>query len=386
MRLTNENVERIVKEATTRLEVRDTECPGLSLRLAGNGKWGTWNWRFGHGGRRVPLGRWPGISLKSARDLSAIQRVKVVQGVDPIILRREAKAAPTITQMVVRFKADHLTTLGARTSKEYERILDRFVVPKLGPNKARELDRPAVIRWHQSMRSTPRQANHALSVLSKMMSMVEMWGERSLGTNPCRGVPRFDENERQTYLKPDDLARVAVALGDSIEHEAIRVLIFTGMRVGEVLALTVEMLSMEAQIPHLTLPAKHHKTGKKGGDKTIPLSAPAMEVLRRVLAKLPRGIRGNIFPLTINQMEHAWQAVRVAAKIENVRIHDLRHTFGSWGAAANFATRTIGALVGHRTAASTNRYTHLDLSPLALASEHIGAALSEAMKKAPEGA
>ena len=373
-RLTNELLEQLVKESGSRLEVRDLGCPGLSLRIAGNGKWGTWNWRFGHGGRRVQLGRWPGISLKVAHDLAAIQRGKVAQGVDPIILRREAKAAITLEALASQFRRDHLPSLGVRTQKEYGALLDNEIIPRLGKVKARDLDRPAVAKWHQGMRDTPRQANHALAVLSKMMSLAEFWGHRTQGRNPCKGVPRFPENKRQRYLNPEELARVAAALPDSPAGDAIRLMILTGLRVGEALALTWPMVDLKAE--QATLPAEAHKNGRKKGAKTVLLPAAA----KALLESLPRSVRGQVVLATLGQIEHAWKLVRKEAEVPGVRPHDLRHSFVSWGAAQGLSLPTLGALVGHSEAATTQRYAHLSQSPLRAAVEQIGAALAAAME------
>ena len=96
MKLTADDVAKLVRASTRREEIRDDGSPGLILRTAGNGQWGTWVWRFGHGGRKVTFGRYPGLTLKQARDLAAIQRFKHGEGLDPAALRREAKAARTI--------------------------------------------------------------------------------------------------------------------------------------------------------------------------------------------------------------------------------------------------------------------------------------------------
>ena len=264
---------------------------------------------------------------------------------------------------------------------EYLRLLDDKILPKLGPVKVRDLDRPTVVRWHQKMRDTKRQANHALAVLSKMMSLAELWGERPQGANPAKGVPRFKEEKRQRYLTPEELGKVAAALPEDAVGDALRILILTGLRVGELLALAWDMVDLPGK--RLTLPASIHKTGRKTGAKTVPLNGPAVILLEG----LTRTVKGQVVLLTIGQIEHGWQAVRTAVKIPDVRIHDLRHTFVSYGAAGGVSLPILGALVGHTQASTTQRYAHLSQSPLRDAVEQIGAALDAAMKqKAPGGA
>jgi integrase len=285
-----------------------------------------------------------------------------------------------VEELAGQFRREHMPRLGVRTQKEYGDLLDREIIPRLGTFKARDLDRPAVAKWHQGMRDTPRQANHALAVLSKMMSLAEIWGHRPQGANPCKGVPRFPENKRQHYLSPEELARVAAAVPETPAGNAIRLLILTGLRMGEVLALTWPMVDLAAG--QVTLPASAHKGGRKKGAKTVLLPAAAVALLEG----LPRSVRGQVVLATLGQIEHAWLLVRKQAEVPDVRPHDLRHTFVSWGAAQGLSLPTLGALVGHSEAATTQRYAHLSQSPLRAAVEQIGAALAAAMARVPSGA
>jgi integrase len=104
-----------------------------------------------------------------------------------------------------------------------------------------------------------------------MMSLAEIWGHRTQGSNPCKGVPRFPENKRQRYLNPEELARVAATLPDSPAGDAIRLMILTGLRVGEALALSWPMVDLPAG--QVTLPPEAHKNGRKKGAKTVLLPA-----------------------------------------------------------------------------------------------------------------
>ena len=167
---------------------------------------------------------------------------------------------------------------------------------------------------------------------------------------------------------------------DTSAGDSIRLLILTGLRVGEVLALTWPMVDLAAG--QVTLPAEAHKTGRKKGAKTVLLPVAAVALLER----LPRSVRGQVVLATLGQIEHAWQLVRKEAEVPDVRPHDLRHTFVSWGAAQGLSLPTLGALVGHSEAATTQRYAHLSQSPLRAAVEQIGAALDAAMRQNRSGA
>jgi integrase len=80
-----------------------------------------------------------------------------------------------------------------------------------------------------------------------------------------------------------------------------------------------------------------------------------------------------------SDLKRAWELVTQAADLEDVRIHDLRHTFASYGAAAGMGLIIIGRLLGHADVKTTNRYSHFDDDPLRRAANAVGIALTTAM-------
>jgi integrase len=152
---------------------------------------------------------------------------------------------------------------------------------------------------------------------------------------------------------------------------AIRLLIFTGARLREILHLRWAHVDFERGL--LLLPTS--KTGKK----TIVLNAPALAIL----SALPRSgefvIAGTSLDNPRSDLKKPWKAVAARAGLTGVRIHDLRHTHASVGAGAGLGLPIIGKLLGHTQTATTQRYAHLDNDPLKKASEHIGSHLAAAM-------
>ncbi len=121
----------------------------------------------------------------------------------------------------------------------------------------------------------------------------------------------------------------------------------------------------------------------KTGRKTIVLNTPAAAIL----AALPRlGVyviagddAGNKDEKPRADLKRPWIALRKQAKLEGVRIHDLRHTYASFGAGGGLGLPIIGKLLGHTQSATTARYAHLDNDPLRRASESIAGRIAEAM-------
>jgi integrase len=154
---------------------------------------------------------------------------------------------------------------------------------------------------------------------------------------------------------------------------AIRLLILTGARLREILHAKWENVDFERGIIHLP----DSKTGKK----PIYLSAAA----QTILGDLSR-LKGNPFVIPGEKegapradLKKPWAAVTKAAGLNGVRIHDLRHSFASFGAGASLGLPIIGKLLGHSQPATTQRYAHLDMDPMRRPVETIGATIAAAI-------
>ncbi len=333
--------------------------------------------------RRYTIGRhgspWtPEQARQEAKRLLGI----IANGVDPADHRTNRKAAPSIAELAKRFLAEHVEyKTKPKTGKEYRRVLDKIILPALGRRRVAEVTRAEIQMLHHSLRDTPYQANYALRVLSTVFNWAESQGIVPDGSNPCRHVQKYRENKRERFLSESELARLGETL-NKFEREggasqaviaAIRLLTLTGARLSEILTLRWEYVDFERSV--LRLPES------KTGAKTIYLNAPAVELI----AELPR-IEGNPYVIPgqkdaarLINLGKPWRLIRTEAKLNDVRLHDLRHSFASVGAAAGLGLPVIGALLGHTQAATTQRYAHLADDPLIKASDLIGQKIADAM-------
>ena len=221
--------------------------------------------------------------------------------------------------------------------------------------------REHVAALHLGLRETPRAANRALMVLSKMFSLAESWGLSPTGSNPCRFVVRYKEGKRERFLTAAEYRRVGRALA-SLEAEqqvtahaaaALRLLMLTGCRRSEILTLRWDDVDHKSG----ELRLRHAKTGAR----MVPLTPPAVAVLAGIAR-----VRGNPWVFAtgkrnrrLTHLSYAWYSVRDRAGLADVRIHDLRHSFASRALALGESLAMIGRLLGHTDAGSTARYAHL---------------------------
>ena len=198
-------------------------------------------------------------------------------------------------------------------------------------------------------------------VLSKMFSLAEDWGLAPAGGNPCRFVRKYKEGMRERFLTPDEyrrLGRVLCSLdaGGPLSARAaaaLRLLMLTGCRLNEILTLRWDDVDRKAR----ELRLRDAKTGAR----MVPLTPTATAVLAGI-ARAPRSpwVFAGVTPdRHLSQLSSYWRHARGRCGLEDVRIHDLRHSFASRALALGESLNMIGRLLGHTDIASTARYAHL---------------------------
>lgn len=407
-KLTQRTVDAAKPEAK-RYIIGDTEIPGFRLHVLPSGKRAFYLAYRAGGGRgatqREPkIGDWPAMKAEAARRIAADWFAEVRDGGDPAGERKKAREAPRMRDLFARYLADHARPHKKASSvRDDERMIADYLDPKFGGRKVAEVSRADIDAFHKSLSAKPYRANRMLALLSKAFNLAEVWGWRENVSNPCRHIRKYAEAKRKRFLSPAELARLgellrvaerdgAVTLparncvdapGISVPVlpaavAAIRLLILTGARKSEILGLRWEWVDMEGR--RILLP------DSKTGEKTIPLNAPALEVLASIpkVEGNPHVIVGAKAGAALVNLKDPWGAICTAAGLEDVRIHDLRHSFASVGAAGGMSLPIIGALLGHTQAATTQRYAHLSDDPLRAASDAIGAQISAALGEAKE--
>jgi integrase len=391
--------------------VWDTEIRGFGVAAFASGKKVyVIQYRKDGRSRRLTLGEHGRLTPEEARALAKKALAGVEGGADPIEERKAARAVRTFQEVADDFLDLHVAAKRkGRTHTEYRRLLKLHVYPAFGSKRVVEVSRADVARMHGALSKKPVIANKALAVISSVWGWAARRDEVTNTANPAKGIDRYPEERRERFLTGDELAR----LGDTLREAeivglewhpdetkakasrapkaenrrvildahavaAIRLLVLTGARLREILGLQWSYVDTDRGMAFLPT--------SKTGRKTLYFSAAALAVL----AGVPR-VEGN--PYVIAGMDGAlradlkrpWASVVKAAGLSGLRLHDLRHSFASVGAGASLGLPIIGKLLGHSQPATTARYAHLDADPMRRAVDTIGATISAAMDRAPQG-
>lgn len=333
--------------------------------------------------RRVTIGTNGKVTAEGARARAKILLGEVAAGKDPASERDKGKAEMNLGPLFDQFLSEHVDArLKPQSASAYRRIARSYILPVLKNRRLTDIQRTDIARLHHSLRDKPYQANRTLAVLSIFFNWCEKHGFRPDASNPCRHVEKFKERKRERFLSETELARLSEALREAEQLHtasswviaAIRLLTLTGARLSEVLTLKWDYVDFEGR--QLRLP------DSKTGQKSIYLNAPALEVLSNV----PR-IEGNPYIICgeksgahLVNLQNPWRRIRKTAGLEDVRIHDLRHSFASVAAGGGMSLPVIGALLGHSQSQTTQRYAHLSADPLKQASDVIGGRIAAAMQ------
>jgi len=291
-----------------------------------------------------------------------------------------------------RYAKAHKRASSIRNDRQ---MLEKIVLPKIGSIRVRAVTRRDIETVHHGLKETPYRANRVLALLSKMFNLATEWEWRA--DNPAKGIPRYPEDRRETWLTAEQVDALLEALGNYSNESAanaIRLLILTGAREGEVLSATWDQFDLKRGI--WTKPSHHTKQKKI---EHTPLSKTALQLLQRMNASRTSAA---LFPSRHNgkkksaQLHHGtdrgkpgaansarvtirrpWVQVCKAAGLATaeqipgkrkqfltiwkpmIRIHDLRHTFASHLVSSGESLHIVGKLLGHTLPQTTARYAHL---------------------------
>ncbi|MEJ0092448.1 MAG: integrase arm-type DNA-binding domain-containing protein [Methylocella sp.] len=400
-----------IKPESKRVFYFDTDAKGFGLKVMPSGvmTWIV-EYRPGAGGRsvgkrRVTLGRFGALTAEQARDLAKDILARVHSGEDPAARKVETKVAKTIDELcsIYLAEAEKGNVIGKRGSPKKASTLatdrgriERHIKPLLGKKLVRDVCRMDVERFLRDV----ADGRTAADVKTKKHGRAIVTGGKGTATrtvrllggifsyairvgmrtdNPTHGVAKYADQQGARFLNTEELQRLGTAIREAettgipwntdqnqsgAKHlpkkeedrrtvvgphasAAIRLLILTGCRLGEILNLQWRHVDLERGLLHLA--------DSKTGAKTVVLAAPALEVL----ASMPR-IEGCSYVIAgenpkrpRSDLKRPWALIIRAANLEGLRIHDLRHTYASHGASAGMGLTIVGRLLGSRLTTSS---------------------------------
>ncbi|WP_226552562.1 site-specific integrase [Celeribacter naphthalenivorans] len=381
MKLTKRAIEGLETKPQSYFEW-DSEVRGFGVRVYPTGK-KTYviQYRVGKRSRRMTLGQHGPLTTDEARKLAMRHLGHIAQGADPAEDKRRVRHAPTMAALCDRFLEEYAEQhCKPSTVRSYRTIIRNHVQPRLGSYLIEDVKRADVAALHFDMRNTPYHANRTLMVLSKMFNTAEDWGLRDEGTNPTRRIKKYREEEKKRYLSEEEQYRLGVAFEEVLEEgsetihvvSAFMLLMLTGCRRNEIAELKWDYVNYT----HLDLP------DSKTGRRRIPLPREAYDILMQ----LPRR-DGNpyvILGLTenghITDLERPWRRIRERAGLNDVRIHDLRHTYASVAMKDGIDPFTLKEILGHKNLTTTLRYAHLADDAVQKAAGSVAARLARAVR------
>ena len=359
--------------------VWDDELAGFGLRFRINGHK---SWIIQHRRRgkliKTTLGVWPDMHATEAR--SAARALLVERATEGLPRRkRQAGTAPTFAEYVETFWRDYARHWKPTTQRRNRRAIVSDLTPVFGDTTVDAISRTDVLRWRDGMGERQGVFNRTLPVLAVMLGYAEQLGLRPLGSNPCKGTPRYQRRLPERYLSSAEYRRLGAVLADAAGEwpasvAIIRLLMLTGARVSEIATLRWDYV----QPPRLKLP------DSKTGPKTVSLNRPAMSVLAAIE---PAEGSAFVFPGRTPEQPFAglaaqWTVLRRRAAVPDVRLHDLRHSFASVAINANISLTLIGGLLGHALPETTMRYAHLADQSVADAARRVCATVAAHLRGA----
>lgn len=303
------------------------------------------------------IGRYEDITFAQAKKAAQKLRSEVVMGGDPAAKKAEVKAVPRYSELAAMHMAD--AKLHQRSYSTTEAYVRNHIVPRWGRLRLTDIDSRSIAQWLAAKRDEGLAAGTVLKIkmiFSRSFELGARWGVAGCDKNPVRLVQSKPvNNARQRYVTADEAARLINAAEGSRNKQLaaiINLLLLTGMRVSELLSARWGNVDLDRRT--LFVP-----TSKTGRSRYVPLAQAAIDVIQGLaqgefLFPNPRNPTKHL-----TTIKHGWQAVRKAAGVEGLHVHDLRHSFASFAVNSGVDLFAVGKILGHANVASSARYAHL---------------------------
>lgn len=367
-----------LKPETSDYLVWDTQLPNFGVRVYPTGrKVYLIQYRAGSETRRYTLGLHGHLTVQQARKEAQIKLGEVAKGGDPSKDRQRDNRQPTLSRV-----CDEYLELGCSHKKDStiqsdKYRLERHIRPLLGNRRIEAITRSDVVKFINQVAAGyepknvktksrgravftggPGTANRTRQLLGAIFTFAIQQGYCK--ENPVHGIKKFKEGKRERFLSDEEYGRIGTAIREmefrgtsSLALKAIRMLMLTGCRKSEITMLRWENVDWENR--NLQLP------DTKTGYRNIPVAQEGIHLLRdlRDSAESDEWVFPNAVGGPLKDLRKTWLAVLEEAELQDVRIHDLRHSFASAAMREGVSLFEVGKILGHKCQETTARYAHL---------------------------
>lgn len=367
VRFTKKAIEQLPSPESDRSIWYDTETKGLTVAVWSSGRRTFYLYRKVAGRpERIRLGEWPTMTVEQARKAAAIHVGKIESGENPAAKRRQQSGAPPLNDVFEAFAIAPARTRAKRhrsqiTTDGYRYLFNQHLAHWKDRPISR-IERRDVEALHNKLGAErPYLANRVLSLTKAIFGFAV--DEKMIDSNPVSGIRAFEETDRERVLRADELPRFFAAV-NAEPSEKIRDFVFLALYTGQRKSNVLGMRWSELNLATKTWTIPRTKNGKP---LTVPLADQAVEILTRREAS--KGSSEFVFPgrhgsdHLVDPMRQ-WREILARAGLTNLRIHDLRRTFGSWQADTGSSLPIIGKSLGHARPETTQIYARLDMRPV----------------------
>jgi integrase len=349
-----------------RLWVYDSKVGGLALQVTSTGAKSFYVVRKVEGKTEfIRLGAYPDLTIEQARKKAQAVNGEIARGINPAEARREKRREWTLGELWADY-LEHHAKVHKKSWREDEAQFRRYLQPWAN-RKLSAIKRTEVKALHARLGQDHGHyaANRLLALLRHMVNYAVRERGVKLLENPALGVKPFKEEKRERWLAAEELPTFFQAVAEETNpniRDYVMLSLLTGARKSNVLSMRWGEVDLERAV--WTIPAAKFKTGKP---LVIPLAAQAVVILET--RRRAYGHTGVVFPSTgktgrMVEPKAGWGRILKRAGLENLRLHDLRHTLASWQVAQGASLAIVGRGLGHNSTVTTARYAHLAVDPV----------------------
>jgi len=359
-KLTKRLIDAVKHPPSGQLFLRDDELRGFGVRITPGSKSFIVEREIHGRVKRLTIGRYGILTVEQARDLARTKIGEIAAGKDPVEEQRQRRNSITFGELEQLYLERH--AVHKKSASNDVGMLNKWL-SEWRPRRLNTITRADITTKHAEMGAAGHKtwANRMVALVRTMFNLAFDWGHHP-GPNPASRIKFFKEVKRDRFVKPDELPRLWKALQNEPNpyvRGAFFIALLTGARRSEVLGMQwadLDLVQGLWRIPDT----------KAGRPHTLPLPRLVVDEL----VKLPR-LEGNPFVFcgrwgrkNLNNVSKPWRRIRKEAGLNDVRIHDLRRTLGSWLVAAGASLPLIGKALNHSQPATTAIYARLELDPV----------------------